>query len=156
MKKLLLCCTLFCATASKGYSQFHENGYKFLRLDMTIAAAKKVIDFNLKDEEAVVRYDGIELTLRFDNGETLTEVASTSANAQLTGLRQNIMGKSYDEVKALLGDKLKSGSATKAGVYPTTYYYYRNKAAENEVWRECQIEFNANGLVERILAVSAG
>ena len=176
MRKLLFCAALFlaaCGNHNNGSDKtdaasnlsvekdgekgrFNEEGFKDLRLGMTDAAVKKIVDFTLSGDTALVNYDGIQLKLEFQAAQDyhLNGIVSSDANAKVEGIDQNLIGKKYTDVKAMLGDKLQGFDfdiETEEFEFPLYTIYQRSNDVRNEE-TSCVLYFNEDGQLDFIMA----
>ena len=153
MKKNIIFALFVIIGSISGYSQFNENGYKQLQLGMPHTEAKKIVKLSPGDDYPTVTFDGLKLELSFVEleGLSLYSIKTSSPNAKIEGVRENLIGKKYKDIKAILGDKLEAFFDDSEGV--TKYQiYYRNKQAKDNYMTSCVLEFDDNGVLESIFA----
>lgn len=150
--KLMISGLLLGLACTSGYSQFNENGYKNLKLGMSTSEVKKIANFKIQDDQAEIIYNNIKFELSFADLDkhTLYSIKTSSPNAKLEGVSQNLIGKKLKEVKSILGNKLSQFDA--AGPSTKYYIYYRNKDAKNNEMTSCVLEFDDNGVLESIFS----
>lgn len=156
MKKSIFTCGILLAASITGYSQFTDLGYQNLQLGMSEAAAKEVVSFTTDPESssAIVNYDNIEMELVFlelEEGQPiLYGISSNSPNTTLFGVNQSFIGSHYDDVIAILGDRLKAFESDG----PSTEYFifYKDKTAKSNLETSCVLQFDENNILIRIIA----
>lgn len=149
MKKIIIILSLLAAFTMQAQAQFHDKGYSDLRLGMNMKEVKKITDFTLKDNVAQVNYKGVELELMFFEFDELVlyGVFSQSKNARIEGVSDQLIGKSYKEIKAILGNHLAPFED-----YETSYYIYKKDPKSNNMETSCVLEFNEKGVLEKVFA----
>lgn len=153
MKKHILFALFVIVGSISGYSQFNENGYKQLQLGMTHSEAKKIVSLKSGDDYPTVTFDGLKFDLSFLELEKLSlySIKTSSPNAKIEGVRENLIGKKYKEIKAILGDKLEAFFDDSDG-FTKYQIYYRNEQAKTNYMTSCVLEFDDNGVLESIFA----
>lgn len=132
------------------FAQMTNIGYQKLTLGMSVAQAKKLVNFSLtKNNEAKITYDNKPFKLTFNDNQ-LWMISSSASNVKLDGINTPIVGKHYSVIKALLGNKLKA--ADLGGASNEYYIYYKDKKYENNYETSCVLHFNEKKILTRIFS----
>lgn len=110
MKKIILTASIMLGATIVGYSQFSDQGYKNLKLGMTVKEAQAIHKFTLEDDQATITVDGVKLELSFTELEELVlwVIRSTDSKAKVVGSNATLIGKSRNEIISLFGDKVRA------------------------------------------------
>lgn len=153
MKKHVLSALFVIVGSISGYSQFNENGYKQLELGIDKTEANKIVAFKQSDDYPKVVCDGIELELTFVELDKpiLFSVKTSSPNAKIEGVSENLIGKKHKEIKEILGGKLVAFNDD-SGPNAKYHIYYKDKNAENNYLSSCVLEFDENRTLTSIFS----
>lgn len=135
------------------FSQMSNNGYADLKLGMTVEEAKKIVNFSLKNDAAVVKIAGINLDLSFtkDNGKTiLWTITSTNPSTKIIDTEQDLIGKDYATIKSILGDKMVAADFSE--IEDEYFIYHNNKESEDNYDTSCVLQFDENKILKTIFA----
>ena len=148
--KIIIAILLIVTPALLAFGQMTNNGYQKLKLGMTAAQAKKIVNFNVtKSNEAVVKYDDLTFKLTFSDNKLWT-ISTSSSNVKIAGINNLLIGKPYSAVKALLGNKLKA--ADLGGDSNDYYIYYMNQKYKDNYETSCVLHFNSKKILTRIFS----
>lgn len=139
-----LCFVLGVSTAV--FSQFSENGYKKLKIGMTIE--ENVNQFEMEvggDNISYVEIDGVELEVYFRDsyteGEyTVSYISTQDIGAKLMGTSTPVVGKKIADLKKNLADKLEPFVMSE-----NLYYFYATTGSKSSE-KVCMLETDVNSV----------
>ena len=135
------------------FSQMSNNGYADLKLGMTIEEAKKVVAFKTKDDIATINFDEKKLELTFTkNGSNtvLWTVSTTDPKTKIIDFDQELIGKDYETIKKLLGDKLVAADFSE--VEDEYFIYHNTPESEENYDTSCVLQFDEKKILKTIFA----
>lgn len=174
MGKLLFSAIFFVLTNAVIFGQFTDKGYGDLKLGMTIKEAQKIFNFTLDQPSedlnetsfSHIKINNTKIILGFiDLGEntlSLWSISTEDKNAKIQGFpSNNLIGKSLDEIKNLLGDKLQpvfgeesfyDDSLNESDYFDPYFKYIIDKAAKENEKTSCILFFNEEKILTEISA----
>lgn len=153
MKKMLFTLLAVASMSLSGFSQFTEKGYKDLKLGMSIKDASKIVTFQNKDESgAICIYDGVKLNVSFIDGMVYS-ISTTDKKGKIKGVLSDLIGRSYSEVKSILGNKMEMMQLDEEhDADPYMFIYYIDNASKKDEARSLILYFNEKKVLESISA----
>ena len=149
MKKLFTTIVLL-SLGSHAFAQISNQGYQKLKLGMKTEEVKKIIDFKIEDNNALVKYDNLNLKLNFSD-DILWSIISSSKQTKIIGNNNLLIGKSYNQIKKLLGKKLVAATFDEPS---TEYYIYHvDKKSKDNNDTSCALRFNKKRILTEIISI---
>lgn len=137
----------YSATKCEDYSQL---GYKYFKSKMSQDEAQKLSKFSVKTKEEECQ-EKIEYYI--DGGECTWNLVKYPSLVKIEGAEENLLGKSVTEIKKILGKKLVAVEF-ESDSSEEFFIYYHNTKAKKEHIKSCVLYFNAQAVLESIMAVN--